>query len=81
MASDILLYVLRELVPSAAHARVCMTEEIQTAPRLLTTSLAAFADFMKSWLTNSADCGMTIGSQFGAHEVLAVLKHASQEVC
>eukprot|EP00971_Amphidinium_carterae_P149561 2965545-Amphidinium_carterae.1 len=76
--SDILFYILGELVPFDAHARVSMTEEIQSSLKTPTT-LTALAEFMESWLTK-----LHVGLQLGVHlepmNCLAVLKHASSEV-
>eukprot|EP00971_Amphidinium_carterae_P076734 1515583-Amphidinium_carterae.1 len=59
LASDILFYLLRELVPSEAHARVSMTEEIQSSLKTPTT-LTALAAFLEGWLTK-----LHVGLQLG----------------
>eukprot|EP00971_Amphidinium_carterae_P094945 1878488-Amphidinium_carterae.2 len=78
LASKILFYILRELVPSEAHARVSMTEEIQSSLKTPTT-LTALAEFMEGGLTK-----LHVGLQLGVHlepmKCLAVLKHATQKV-
>eukprot|EP00971_Amphidinium_carterae_P171859 3407295-Amphidinium_carterae.5 len=75
LASDILFYILRKLVPSEPHARVSMTVSLMTP-----TTLTALAEFMESWLTK-----LHVGLQLGVHLepmkclALAVLKHATNE--